>query len=186
LDAISRAIRPHSQQVWESLEADARTELGVEPGMVWSLMEWKRRQPMGRLTTLNRCITQDILAYQWSAQGNHAACRAQLAQNIRSKMQTVYDQGLWTHGWHLCGAVDPCARKAFAAPITQISAVADYVAAMTKLRGHLGAQGARSSSEPVESWNSDVTVPIEEEAEHPPGQSSDRRRHPKAKAKGKP
>ena len=138
LEAIGRAIQSWPQRLFAQFEEECRRELGVEGGMPWSLREWRRRQPWGRYTTLARAAEQDVLVYCYLAANQPDRARAQLAQNLRSKVQCSLDGGRWDYAYLLCGQIDPIGRKPFAAPASQMSAIAGYAAAMQKLKTNLG------------------------------------------------
>ena len=84
LEAIRAGIAHHSESLYQQFEAECMRDMGVEPGMPWSLREWRRRQPFGKFTTLAGCAEQDVVVYQLLAQGKVKHARAQLAQNLRS------------------------------------------------------------------------------------------------------
>ena len=138
LKAIRAGVTHHSEALYLNFEAECMKEMGVDAGMPWSLREWRRRQPFGKFTTLSRCAEQDVIIYQLMAQGKTKQARAQLAQNLRSKIQCASDGGRWDHAWFLTGQPDPIGRRTFAAPESQIAAIAGYVSAVQKLRRNLG------------------------------------------------
>ena len=171
LEAIRAGIAHHSESLYQQFEAECMRDMGVEPGMPWSLREWRRRQPFGKFTTLARCAEQDVIVYQLLAQGKVKHARAQLAQNLRSKSQCAMDGGRWDHAWFLTGQVDPIGKKIFAAPESQIAAIAGYVSAVQKLRSNLGTNIAHNH---------------EVELEPLPAQGDDAPAYvPRAKQKGK-
>ena len=90
--------------------------------------------------------------------------RAQLAQNLRSKIQYALDGGRWGHAWFLTGQPDPIGRRTFAAPEPQIATIAGYVSAVQKLRGNLGSNIARSAElelEPLpQATGEEQTTPV--------------------------
>lgn len=98
LEAIRSGIVNHSEALYLSFESECMREMGVHPGMPWSLREWRRRQPFGRFTTLSRCAEQDVIVRQLLAQGN-----AKPAQNLRRKCQRSLDGGRLDHAWFLTG-----------------------------------------------------------------------------------
>ena len=144
LEAIRAGIASHSESLYPGFEAECMREMGVEPGMPWSLREWRRRQPFGKFTALSRCAEQDVIVYQLLAQGKVKHARAQLAQNLRSKCQCSLDGGRWDHAWFLTDHVDPMGRRNSAAPESQIAAIAGYVSAVQKLRSNLDANIAHN------------------------------------------
>ena len=64
-------------------------------------------------------------------QGQRA--KAQLVQSFRAKYQASLDGGRWTQAWLLTGVEGPCARREWAAPQWQVSAVANYIYATGEL-----------------------------------------------------
>ena len=111
LEAIRAGIAHHNESLYQQFEAECMRDMGVELGMPWSLREWRRRQPLGKFTTLARCAEQDVIACQLLAQGKVKHARAQLAQNLRSKSQCAMDGGRWDHAWFLTGQVDPIGKR---------------------------------------------------------------------------
>ena len=150
LEAIRARITHHNEALYLNFEAECMKELGADTGMSWSLREWRRRQPFGKFTTLSRCAEQDVIIYQLMAQGKMMQAKAQLAQNLRSKIQCTLDGGRWDHAWFLTGQPDPIGRRTFAAPEFQIAAIAGYVSAVQKLRGNLVSNIAHSAEVELE------------------------------------
>jgi hypothetical protein len=164
LEAIGAGIAHHSESLYQQFEAECMRDMGVEPGMPWSLREWRRRQPFGKFTTLARCAEQDAIVYQLLAQGKVKHSRAQLAQNLRSKSQCAMDGGRWDHAWFLTGQVDPIGKRNFAAPESQIAAIAGYVSAFQKLRSNLGTNIAHNhevESEPLPSQSDEAPAYVQ-------------------------
>ena len=53
-----------------------------------------------------RCCLLDIAAYEMIRSGEMAAGTAQLAQNLKAKVQMVSQDRDWTAGWFLTGLKD--------------------------------------------------------------------------------
>ena len=134
LGRIKKTIEESPDELIEEFELQCRELLGVLPSQPWTLRDWRRRLPFGKHLALARCTEMDVAVYMLLAQGRRKVAMAQLIQNMRAKLQTALDGGLWTQSWLYTGLPDPFRRPEFAAPESQVCAVAGYVKSMGDLR----------------------------------------------------
>ena len=94
-------------------------------------------------------MAQDLSALQHLRQGKPAAAAAQLAQNVKSKVQQVVADEDPEIAFLLSGIPDPAAQRRFGATPAELAVVSDYITAVDKLEDHQsgftgeGADGAR-------------------------------------------
>ena len=134
LTRMQKRIVSHPKKIVKEFERDAVTELGVVAGQAWTLRDFVRRQHWGKFKGVYRCAMMDVAVYEQLRAGQHDIAQAQLAQNLKAKMQSVLQQGDWTSAWLLTGLPDPLARKEFAGSKEEMSVISGYVAALAKLK----------------------------------------------------
>ena len=98
IEEIKKEIRLHSRRLVKAFEKEAREAVGVEPGMPWTMQDYRKACNFGKHVTLNRAACQDLAVFMQLARVQPQSeevmiARAQLAQNFRSKHQAALDGG---------------------------------------------------------------------------------------------
>ena len=133
LGQIRRRVDKDPDKVIRRFEGRARRECGVDPGLLWTLMDWATRSKWSPLKSMHRCVVMEIAAYQMLRKGMHAECGAQLVQNMVAQVQNAMNGGDWTQAW-LLTVTDPLTRPKFAGFEDEISAVPGRPVAMSERR----------------------------------------------------
>lgn len=84
----------------------------------------------------------DSAAYELARAGDAQGAAAQLAQNMKSKLQCVLDGGDWRSAWLLTGIEDPISKREFAGSKSEMAVIANYVNSLHKLRKKVKEAGA--------------------------------------------
>ena len=134
LNKMHKRILERPSRVCAEFEKEIVDELGVIQGQAWTLRDYIRRQSWGRYKGLYRCAMMDAAAYELIRNGESQAAAAQLAQNMKAKVQAVLQGGDWSAAWLLTGLPDPLARKEFAGTREEMAIVSGYLDALGKLR----------------------------------------------------
>ena len=92
------------------------------------------KQSWGKYKGLFRCAVMDAAAYELLRGGESQAAAAQLAQNMKAKLQAVLQGGDWNAAWLLTGLADPLQRREFAGTKEEMAVVSGYLEALSKLK----------------------------------------------------
>lgn len=133
LHRLHRRIRRRPKKIIHEFEKSLRAEMGVIEGQPWSVKDWLKRQPWGKFKGLYRASVMDAEAYELARAGDASGCAAQLAQNMKSKLQSVLQQGDWETAWLLTG-IDPLTRKEWAGSKSEMAVISNYISSLHKLR----------------------------------------------------
>lgn len=142
LHRLQKRIRRHPKRVIREFEDSMVRELGVVEGQSWSVVEWLKKQQWGKFRGLYRATIMDSAAYELARAGDAQGAAAQLAQNMKSKLQCVLDGGDWRSAWLLTGIEDPISKREFAGSKSEMAVIANYVNSLHKLRKKVKEAGA--------------------------------------------
>ena len=134
LHRLHRKIKRRPKEICRSFEKEITEELGIVEGQPWTLKQWLSKQPWGKFRGIYRCAIQDAVAYEYLRNGQHDIAAAQLAQNMKSKIQSVIQQGDWSAAWLLTGINDPLSRKEWGGTKSEMAIVSEYMNSLAKLR----------------------------------------------------
>ena len=134
LHRLHRRIKRRPGSICKKFEKEITTELGIVPGQPWTLRQWLAKQPWGKFRGIYRCAIQDAIAYEYLRNGQHEVAAAQLAQNMKSKIQSVLQGGDWSAAWLLTGIADPLTKKEWGGTQEEMAVVSEYVNALAKLK----------------------------------------------------
>ena len=134
LNRMHQRIHERPSRVCAEFEREVVEELGIVSGQSWTLKDYDRRQPWGKFKGLLRCAQMDVAAYELIRNGEPDAAAAQLAQNLKAKVQAVLQQGDWSAAWLLTGLPDALTRRDFAGTKSEMAIVSGYLDAVGKLK----------------------------------------------------
>ena len=134
LHKMQNRARSHPKRICLAFEEEAASDLGIIPGQAWTLKDWLRKHQWGRFKGLFRCAIMDVSAYELIRAGKPEVAAAQLAQNMKAKVQAVIDGGDWTAAWLLTGLSDPMGRREFGGSKSEMAVVSGYLSALNKLK----------------------------------------------------
>lgn len=134
LHRLHRRIKKRPKEICRTFEKEITEELGIVEGQPWTLKQWLAKQPWGKFRGIYRCAIQDAVAYEYLRNGQHDIAAAQLAQNMKSKIQSVIQQGDWSAAWLLTGINDPLSRKEWGGTKGEMAIVSEYMNSLAKLR----------------------------------------------------
>ena len=158
LHKMQSRVHSHPRRICTAFEEEAAMDLGVIPGQAWTLKDWLKRHQWGRFKGLFRCAVMDVSAYEQLRAGNPEVAAAQLAQNIKAKVQAVLDGGDWQAAWLLTGLSDPMGRREFGGSKAEMSVVSGYLSALNKLKKQVReAEGGGTNAEDDEADSSTKT-----------------------------
>ena len=124
---IRRRIRKHPGAAVKEWEKQVRRLLGITPGQVWTLQDWRRTLLTNGPRGVQRPLALQIGAYELGRAGQSEACFAQLVQGMKTLAQVTLHDGDWRVAWIFSGREDPVTR-----PETAASEAADLEAKMTQ------------------------------------------------------
>lgn len=134
LHRLHRRIKRRPSKIYKKFEKDITRELGIVPGQPWTLRQWLAKQPWGKFRGIHRCAIQDAIAYEFVRNGQYEVAAAQLAQNMKSKIQSVLQGGDWSAAWLLTGIADPLTKKEWGGTQEEMAVVSEYVNALARLK----------------------------------------------------
>ena len=134
LHKMQNRVNSHPKRICLAFEEEAAADLGIIPGQAWTLKDWLRKHQWGRFKGLFRCAIMDVSAYELIRAGKPEVAAAQLAQNMKAKVQAVIDGGDWTAAWLLTGLSDPMGRREFGGSKSEMAVVSGYLSALNKLK----------------------------------------------------
>ncbi|CAE7906252.1 unnamed protein product [Symbiodinium sp. KB8] len=134
LHRLNKRIQDNPRKIYMDFEREIIEELGVVGGQPRSVRDYLRRQPWGKFRGIQRCAVQDAAAYELLRSGKTEAAKAQLVQNMKSKIQMVLQQGDWSSAWLLTGLPDPLTKREFGGSKEELAVVSGYIDALAKLR----------------------------------------------------
>ena len=144
---LQKRIRKHPKKIYLAWEKEIVEDLGIVKGQSWTIRDYLRRQSWGKFKGIYRCAMMDAQAYEYLRAGETEAATAQLAQNMKAKLQSVIQQGDWSSAWLLTGLADPLARREFGGSKEEMSVVADYVNQLSKLRKKVKETGGHAEKD---------------------------------------
>lgn len=144
---LQKRIRRHPKKIYLAWEKEIVEDLGIVKGQSWTIRDYLRRQSWGKFKGIYRCAMMDAQAYEYLRAGETEAATAQLAQNMKAKLQSVIQQGDWSSAWLLTGLADPLARREFGGSKEEMSVVADYVNQLSKLRKKVKETGGHAEKD---------------------------------------
>ena len=65
------------------------------------MKDFIKMHKFGKFRGIRRCTEMDVCVYELLRQGKTKTATAQVAQNIKAKIQCVLSQGHWTAAWLL-------------------------------------------------------------------------------------
>jgi len=134
LHRLHKKIQKHPRQVYRSFEKEIVEELGVVEGQAWTMRQWIQRQSWGKFRGIQRCCIQDGVVYELLRNHRYEEATAQLAQNMKSKVQSAIQLGDWSSAWLLTGIPDPMGKKEWGGTKEEMAVVSEYINSLAKLR----------------------------------------------------
>jgi hypothetical protein len=145
VQALGKKIKADPMSIIRAFEKSVRNELGTVNGQAWTLKHWIDSQNWGRFQSIRRGALQDAAVYEFLRRGQTKPALAQVAQNLKSKLQAVMDDGDWTQAWHLTG-LPTVGKKEFAGTEDELSIIVGYEKQMMEIRKRQGEFKAALSS----------------------------------------
>ena len=134
LNKLHARIKDRPSKIYNEFEREIVKELGIIPGQAWTLRDYVKKQNWGKFKGIFRCAIMDAAAYEMLRAGEVESATAQLAQNLKAKMQAVMAGGDWEAAWLLTGLADPLSRREFAGSREEMAIVSGYMEALSKLK----------------------------------------------------
>ena len=131
---IQHRIRDDPSRTVRRFERLTRVELGVAPGMGWTVLEWVRKQRWGTMKGLQRCAAEDVAVLHAPRANRPEEATAQVVQNLKPTLRSAMGGGGWGSAWLLTGRPDPIFRPELAGDEGEVSAIAGCRMAMAELR----------------------------------------------------
>ena len=130
---FERRIRKKPREITRKFESRARHEMGVIPGMPWTLAAWIKSWRWGPHQGLIRGAIMDVAVYEWISQGLYAQAQAQLVQNIKCKQQAAISNGNFTTAWLFTGLAEPVGKPKFVGEGPEMATLAAYITAESEI-----------------------------------------------------
>ena len=127
-------------------------ELGVLPGMNWTMVDWWRKVRWGKQRGISKCALILVRIYEQLRPGKTDEATAQTVQGMKALKQVSLDEGDWTKGWELTGLRDLTRPERFAGDFQEMTGISAYLKSLRELEGacRVGDQPHLSDEEPRE------------------------------------
>ena len=151
---IKRRIKRQPEKIIASFEKKIKLELGVVAGQSWTVRDYLNSIPWSRFRATQRAAYMDAEIYMHLRQDpspSQAVLRgaAQLTQNLKAKIQSVYDGGEYALAFKLTGVVDPLAPAPYAGEDGEMALIAAHAQAASQLAKNLeGSRGKNNAKNP--------------------------------------
>ena len=134
LNKLHARIKDRPNKIYNEFEREIIEEMGIIGGQAWTIRDYLRKQNWGKFKGIYRCAVMDAAAYEMLRSGEVESATAQLAQNMKAKLQAVMSGGDWEAAWLLTGLADPLSRREFAGTKEEMAVVSGYMEALSRLR----------------------------------------------------
>ena len=134
LNKLHARIKNRPAKIYQEFEREIVEDMGIVAGQAWTIRDYLKKQAWGKFKGIFRCAVMDAAAYEMLRAGETESATAQLAQNMKAKLQAVMSGGDWEAGWLLTGLADPLSRREFAGSKQEMAVVSGYLEALSKLK----------------------------------------------------
>eukprot|EP00439_Symbiodinium_sp_Y106_P059226 s1944_g8.t1 len=134
LNKLHARIKDRPSKIYNEFEREIVEDMGIIAGQAWTIKDYLKKQSWGKFKGIYRCAVMDAAVYEMLRAGQTESATAQLAQNIKAKLQAVMSGGDWEAAWLLTGLADPLSRREFAGTREEMAIVSGYMEALSKLK----------------------------------------------------
>ena len=152
LNKLHARIKSRPAKIYHEFEREIVEDMGIVAGQAWTIRDYLKKQAWGKFKGIFRCAVMDAAAYEMLRAGETESATAQLAQNMKAKLQAVMSGGDWEAAWLLTGLADPLSRREFAGSKEEMAVVSGYLEALSKLKKKVreAGQGSHGDEEDEE------------------------------------